>query len=52
MRFTQFPPSKAGEIEPHFSSKVLSRAREIVAEELVELLERSPTHLSAKVQGS
>ncbi len=51
MRFPSFPPSKA-DIETHFGSKILSRAKDIVAEDMIRLLERSKSHLTAKVQGS
>jgi uncharacterized Zn finger protein len=51
MNFSNFPPNK-DELETYFSSKILSRAKDIIAEDLVQLLERSSTHLTARVQGS
>jgi uncharacterized Zn finger protein len=40
------------DLETHFGSKTLSRTKDILAEDLAQLLERSPSHLTAKVQGS
>jgi hypothetical protein len=52
MEFDSFPPGKKSDFESYFSSKTLGRAREIVDDEMLKLLERSGTHLSARVQGS
>lgn len=51
MNFSNFPPNKS-DLEGYFSSKTLSRAKDIIADDLVQLLERSSTHLTARVQGS
>jgi hypothetical protein len=51
MRFSSFPPT-ASEVKVLFSSKTLSKARDILEDDLVELLEHSKSHLTAKVQGS
>ena len=52
MEFRIFPPTQKSDFESYFSSKTLGRAREIVGDEMLKLLERSGTHLTAKVQGS
>jgi SWIM zinc finger len=52
MEFDSFPPGKKSDFESYFSSKTLGKAREIVGDEMLKLLERSGTHLSARVQGS
>jgi SWIM zinc finger len=52
MEFQTFPPTKARDFETFFNQKTLSRAYEIVADEMIELLERSNTHLTAYVQGT
>lgn len=51
MRFSTFPPD-ASQVKSLFSGKTLAKARDIIEDDLVELLEHSPTHLTAKVQGS
>ena len=52
MEFDDFPPGKKSDFESYFSAKTLGKAREIVNDEMLKLLERSGTHLSARVQGS
>ena len=52
MEFDSFPPSQKSDFESYFSSKTLGKAREIVSDDMLKLLERSGTHLSARVQGS
>jgi hypothetical protein len=51
MHFSTFPPS-ASDVQALFSSKTLSKARDILEDDLVDLLESSSSHLTAKVQGS
>ena len=52
MKFDSFPPIKASDLEPYFTAKTLGKAREIVQDEMIKLLEKSSTHISARVQGS
>lgn len=52
MEFKIFPPTKASDFESFFNHKTLTKAHEIVADDMIELLERSNTHLTAYVQGS
>ena len=52
MKFAQFPPTKASDLEPYFTGKTLGKAREIASDDMVKLLEKSATHISARVQGS
>ncbi len=52
MEFQTFPPTNVSDFETFFNQKTLSRAHEIVADNMVELLERSNTHLTAYVQGA
>jgi hypothetical protein len=51
MRFSTFPP-RATDFKSLFSGKTLAKARDIIEDDLLELLERSSSHLTASVQGS
>jgi uncharacterized Zn finger protein len=52
MEFPTFPPTKSRDFETFFNHKTLGRAHEIVADDMVQLLEYSNTHLTAYVQGT
>jgi hypothetical protein len=52
MQFYSFPPTDPSQWEAAFYEKVLWRAKGIVADGAVRLLERSTSHLTARVQGS
>ena len=51
MHFSTFPP-KTGEWQALFSPKTLERGRILMGRDAVELLERNPTLLLGRVQGS
>ena len=52
MEFDSFPPGQKSDFESYFSAKTLGKAREIVNDEMLKLLERSGTHLSARFRAA